>query len=236
MGGAATFWDGRYGYVLGGVVVEAGPTARTLDDIVRFDPASGSVSTRPSRLPTGLSGAVAVWDGAAAYLFGGSTDPDGTWNRIVRFDPATGRSEVMPQVLPIKVTHAYAAWDGQHAYIVGGYLRDGTSAQFGPSDRIIRFTPATGEVRTMATRQPVLPGEARGAVWDGRRVLIPVDPSGAEGGLTAATVVAYDPVADKDTTLPSTFSRLAGAKAIWACSQLLVSARRSLKDFVGASQ
>jgi hypothetical protein len=222
--GAATFWDGRYGYVAGGLVVD-GAEARPVFDIVRFDPASGTTSVLPTSLSVAVSNAATVWDGTAAYLFGGSDgDRGGPTDRIVRVNPSAGRSEVLPVVLPVTLTHAHAVWEGRHAYVVGGYRWDSPSGPPVPNDRIIRFTPATGEIRTMATRQPVVPREVRGAVWDGRRILIVVDPSVAvtrPGELAAATVVAYDPAADNATTLPGTFPHLGGAQVAFVCGQLL---------------
>jgi len=114
-------WDGSHAYIFGGH-----DGTNYLDDIVQFNPSTGTVTTLTSKLPSADGGTSAIWDGKHAYIF--SRDD------IIRFNPRTGTVTTLTSKLPSTRWSTSAVWDGSHAYIFGGhyvsYLGD-----------IVRFTP-----------------------------------------------------------------------------------------------
>ena len=217
-----TVWDGRYAYLLGGMYSLSGGVGYS-DEVVRFEPATRQVTTMSGRLPAGIGGAAAVWDGTAAYLFGGYNTQSGYWTGIVRYDPSTGRSEVLGATLPFGLSAAYAFWDGRHAYVLGGARFTGGDWA-GEFDGIIRFTPATGDVTLLNARVTDSGATVKAAAWDGRRILIVagVRETYYYTPVPDARVLAFDPSTGAVSPLPGTFPVVAGAQAVWACGRLLV--------------
>lgn len=190
----AMVWSGTHLFVLGG----AGPSG-ALDDIVRIDPATGEVRTMGAKLPTPRSYVTGAFANGKAYAFGGCNDASqcrvAPTREIVEYDPATDTARVMPQLLPSGRVSAAAVWSGTHVYLFGGDTNGPTGC---PNvNEIVRFDPATGEVRVMPT---TIPGGllASAGVWDGRRALL-------FGGLGSCavrdTILAYDPATGSLSTL-----------------------------------
>jgi hypothetical protein len=122
-GMTTAIWDGNNAYIFGGW------DTWFLDDIVRFNPSTGTVTLLPSPsvLPTPSWWTSAIWDGSNAYIFGGDNTghgvPKWNWmNYIVQFNPTTGTVYVLsfPDILPTGRGVTSAIWDGRNAYIFGG--------------------------------------------------------------------------------------------------------------------
>lgn len=215
-------WDGRYAYLLGGMHALPGGVGYS-DEVVRFEPETRQVTTLSGHLPAGIGGAAAVWDGAAAYLFGGFNTHGGYWTGIVRYEPSTGRSEVLRATLPFGLSGGYAFWDGRHAYVLGGSRYTGGNWA-GEFDGVIRFTPATGDVRLLSARVAESGATVKAAAWDGRRILIVAGPREVYfyTPVPDARVLAFDPSTGAVSPLPGSFPVVAGAQAVWACGKLLL--------------
>lgn len=120
-------------YVFGGV----DNLGRELDDIVRFDPATGRSEELPASLPSPRHWTSAVFDGARAYVFGGH-DGRGPLADIVAFEPYTVRASLLPQRLPLPASETAAVWTGEVAVVFGGNSASG----LGPPDTsIVVFVP-----------------------------------------------------------------------------------------------
>lgn len=139
-------WTGSVFYVFGGD--SCGPYGNCLvDQIVRFDPATKAVTIMPTTLPNGgLFASSAVWNGSAAYLFGGISGGS-VRSTIWKYDPAAG---TMAQVasLPQGRYWTSAAYVDGAAYVFGG------SSPSGRLDSVARFVPSTNEVSTLTARFP----------------------------------------------------------------------------------
>ena len=219
---AGAVWDRQFVYLLGGMHSASGGVGYS-DEIVRFEPATGQVTTLPTRLPAGIGGAATVWDGTAAYLFGGYHSQNGYWNGIVRFDPSTGLSGTLRPTLPFGLDGATAVWDGRNAYIVGG-TRYANGNYDGEFDRVIRFTPSTGEVTLVDARVAGSGAAVKAAAWDGRRIVVVAGPREIYfyTPVPDAKVVAFDPASGAVSPLPGAHPVVIGTRAEWACGQLLL--------------
>lgn len=134
----AAVWTGEAAYVFGG------HGEAFSDEVLRFDPANGTVERLDGvKLPSPRRGVAAVWTGEAAYLFGG-VGPDGELDEIVRFDPGGGPAGGGPTVelldvrLPAPNRCSAAVWTGEAAYVLGGRSGDPYL------DTVVRFTPGRG--------------------------------------------------------------------------------------------
>ena len=118
---------GRYAYVFGG-----GDGISQLDQIVRFDPVTGSASV-VGRLPAASSDSSAAVIGGTAYVVGGYTGTQ--WlNTIVAYRPGAGARVVAR--LPFAVRYAAVASAGGQLVIAGGSLEDGSAGS-----AVFEFTP-----------------------------------------------------------------------------------------------
>lgn len=161
---AASFFDGRHAYIVGGCAPAVGCPSQ---HVLRFDPTTetavdlGPILARPEMFLE------AVWTGEAAYLFGGASGE----RAIDRFDPAAGTVTPTGASLPRGVERLGSAWDGSRVLAFGGW----DVAANGGTNAIVAFTPSTGEVATLAA---VLPSErsGMGTVW------VPATGPGCEDG------------------------------------------------------
>lgn len=178
----AVAWDGSTLYTFGGRSSGAGaPT----DAIVAFDPVSNTSRVLATRLPAGLAGATALFDGRNVYVFGGS-DGSSTRDSILRFDPLSEEITAVSTRLPTKIWGAASAWDGKFAYVLGGETRitsaDGTVS--GDLVRqIIRFDPVTESISTTTYNDS--PFYFASAVWNGQDIFI--------FGAAGSSVYRYSP-------------------------------------------
>lgn len=131
---SSAVWDGRYAFIFGGITGTAGGH---LDEIVRFDPGTLSVSIIAPRLSHARSYSPAVLTPQGVYIFGGYRDCGGSFcDDIDRFDPATETLVPISTRLPQPLGYASAVWSGRFVYIFGG--NNGISSF---SDQILRFDP-----------------------------------------------------------------------------------------------
>lgn len=183
----ATVWDPseRVAYLFGG---QWGPAwdIHFLDEILRFDPAEGTVEVMDSKLPNGRSQLSAVWDpttsascpGGCAYVFGGRGSA-GLLRDIVRYSPGLDGTRDGVAIMSSRLTsprdNTRAVWDGHRAFIIGGdedYSDDydgngGWGADTGTkSQLILEYEPATDELSLAGTLPTGLEGV--GAAWDPR--------------------------------------------------------------------
>lgn len=175
-------------------------------------PLSGAVSPEPTgaQLPSGRYATSAVWDGEAAYVFGGYADGV-YYHQIVRFDPVTNTAGFVAG-LPITGRMATsAAWDGEHAYVFGG---------FGPSslprrdlDHVVRYDPETNQATLMDAKLPT-PRYFTSAVSDGQYAYIFGGQTGF--GTRLDEIVRYDPVTDTTTVMDARLPvAVDGTSATW---------------------
>lgn len=146
--GASAVWTGDAVYVFGGYDGDRYP--RYTDEILRYDPSTGSVRAMESRLPVPAQGMSAVWTGSAVFLFGGHTGST-PLSSILRYDPEADVLLSLPLVsLDWARGFTAAAWDPRDLPAVGcpggcAYVFGGGDVGPGvtPTDRIFRFNPAT---------------------------------------------------------------------------------------------
>lgn len=135
---------------------------RNLDDILRFDPATGKVA-RVAQLPAPRFMSEAASDGERIYIFGGRVESDGhtgTTFDILRFDPADNSVVQMGARLPrSSVGAAVVHWDGAF-YLFGGGSCPSGDGYTRRCATILRYDPVTDEVTTLPQR---LPNELTGA-------------------------------------------------------------------------
>lgn len=201
-------WDGaRYAYLLGGLGhvdggkgSHQGDTSIGTDDsslcsastdaIMRYEPATDTLTLLSTRMPEPRARASGVWDGQAVYVFGGMNseydtgagctmnahwqwDPKPAMDDILRFDPAAGTVTILQTTLPTTLIATSATWDGTTARILGGAQGWDETRPSGnahgwltPLDQVLEFVPATGQVIVAATRLPFATDDSA-AAWTG---------------------------------------------------------------------
>lgn len=199
---ASAVWDGHYAYVFGGI---DSAHEHFLDEIVRFDPATGQVKTMGAHLPTARSFTSAVWTGQAAFVFGGSYGST-IVDDVVRYDPARDRVDVMGAHILAHRDKTSAVWDGSRAYVIGTGLT---------ATHIQAYDPGNDSMTTLLT---VLPGTRIGtsAVWDG----VGVDIFAGEDalGVPLDTALRFDPVSGLVVPISFLPSPRDNAPAVWTGS------------------
>lgn len=183
----------------------------------RYDPATDSWSALPS-LPGGLGDAPAVVLGGRVHIFGGGTaGPGGTTTLVLR---EGGWSEDVAMRLPAPRRSAVATVVGDRVFLIGGLSGSG-----------MEFATATSTVWSAAsqggwTECAPIPGPARfnaavGAV--GGKILLAggCTPDGA-GVRNLDEILAYDPVANRWSTLGRLPCALRGAWGVADGDRLLV--------------
>jgi N-acetylneuraminic acid mutarotase len=128
--------DAQAATLAGDVYVFGGGDAAQFDHILRFDPATDTVSP-VGVLPTAASDVAVTQTGETAYIVGGF---DGTnWlDTILAWRPGTAARLVA--TLPVGLRYAAVTVANGKVLIVGGTTPTGTS------DAIYRFDPLTGRV------------------------------------------------------------------------------------------
>jgi hypothetical protein len=129
--------DAQAATLAGEVYVFGGGQFSEYDHILRFDPASGSVSTAGT-LPRAASDVGVTQLGGIAYVVGGFDGSD--WlDTILAWRPRTRARTVAH--LPVGLRYAAVSAVEDSIVIVGGTTPTGTS------DAIYRFDPASGRVQ-----------------------------------------------------------------------------------------
>ncbi|MGQ0537008.1 MAG: Kelch repeat-containing protein, partial [Methanobacteriota archaeon] len=202
--GTSAVWVDGVAYLFGGRKQQSGgcvitrhtdpPPPMNSNEILRFDPVTNSFTTVLGRLPTATYHTSAVWDpvNRVAYVFGGCTDALCPMRDIVRFDPVTQTATLLPTQLPFGRQETAAVWDPVRnvAYVIGG-ANFASSGVLTPTDEVVEFNPATGNVQILRQRLPG-PRQAPSALWLGDAVRV-------FGGSGSTDIVTWDPAASNRT-------------------------------------
>lgn len=200
--GVATAWDGRFAFLFGG----SGRLA-SLDEIVRYDTATGAVDVMGARLPAPLTYASAVWANGRAYVLGGLASPGGATSQILEYDPAADAVRVLPTRLPTAAYLSAVAWDGHRAWLFGG-----TSGSAGQMRQIAWFDPATEQAGASSATLPT-GRDSSAAFWDGSRVYVM---GGFNTSARLSQIVRFDPASEIATPLPRGMpGAREGAGVVW---------------------
>jgi hypothetical protein len=166
-------------------------------EVVRFWPEDGWRDIKeyiPGRMETS-----AIWDGKAAYLFGGKeapgeSIPSAFLDEILKFDTRT--SKILPAKLPHARAHTSAVWDGENAYIFGGgYINE--TLEYELLDDILKFNPVTNKITIMEAKLPT-PRAYTSAIWDGHNAYIFGGRTIINGSSTYLDeVLMYNPLVDE---------------------------------------
>jgi hypothetical protein len=179
--------DAQGAAVAGGVYIFGGGDLLSYDHILRYEPASGRVSS-VGRLPQAQSDVAVTTIGDTAYIVGGYNGQQAL-NTIIAWRVGTP-----PRVvgrLPSAVRYAAVAAVGNRLVIAGG------SESSGASDAIYSFDPGAGIVRRIG-QLPSPTTHAAAAVVGGQVYVV-----GGRGDSTSsqtAAIVAVDPATGR--TLP----------------------------------
>lgn len=171
----------------------------------------------PGRMDTS-----AIWDGKAAYLFGGKeapgeSIPSAFLNEILKFEPPM-TPKILPAKLPHVRAHTSAVWDGENAYIFGGgYINETLEYEF--LDDILKFNPAMNKITIMEAKLPT-PRAYTSAIWDGHNAYIFGGRTIVNGSVTYLDeVVMYNPLVDEVSVLPQRLpTPREGTVAVWTSS------------------
>jgi Galactose oxidase, central domain/Kelch motif len=165
----------------GQIYVFGGGQFTQYDHILRFDPASGSVTTAGS-LPRAESDVAVTQLDGTAYIVGGF-DGTNSLDTIVAWTPEAGARVVAH--LPVALRYAAVASARGALLIIGG------STPTGASDAVYRFDPASATVRQLG-RMPQ-PITHAGAAAIGQTVYV-VGGRGDSLDARSAAVSAIDPL------------------------------------------
>lgn len=190
------------------VYVFGGGQENSYDHILRFDPATTSV-TQAGTLPQATSDAAVAVVGETAYVIGGYNGQQAL-DTIVAWRP--GASAEVVGHLPSGLRYAAAATAGGKIVIAGGTPGEGASSA------ILRFDPATRQTQAIG----VLPAATQhtSAFGLGRYAYV-VGGRGAGPGSETAAIVAIDSSTGATTsvgTLPQALSDAAvvvGSGRVW---------------------
>ncbi len=199
-------------------------------EVVRFWPES-CWRDIPRYIPGRISTS-AIWDGRAAYLFGGKkapgeSIPSAFTDEILKFEPPT--SKILPVKLPHVRAHTSAVWDGKNAYIFGGgYINETFEYEF--LDDILKFDPATNKIAIMEAKLPS-PRAYTSAIWDGHNAYVFGGETRINGSVVYLDeVVRYNPLADEVAVLPQRLpTPREGTVAVWTGSVAYVFGGRGEK-------
>lgn len=173
MHGASAVWVGNHAFIFGGCTGWSYPERSVCagdahDEILRFDPLTGSITVMTTKLPTPRMFMASAWDGEHVYLFGGRGRAGGvqvTYDDILRYNPQTDSLEKLFSKLPLPRIDASAIWDGEDIYVFGGVLPTNEHIE-----DILRFDPRSSALETMRAKTPPMAGIAPS--FDGESIFI----------------------------------------------------------------
>jgi hypothetical protein len=179
---SAAIWDGHNAYIFGG----SNNIAGYMNKVLKYNPASDSLSVMSAVLPYSAGDICAVWSGQYAYIFGGATPTPPPFIRMIaRYDPSTDSMTLISNTFPLYSMSA--VWAGSCAYLFGGY--DGYSYY----DSILKYDPTSNTLTTMSAKLPT--GlKWSSAIWTGNHAYI----FGGNQYYDTPTdqILRYDPVTD----------------------------------------
>ena len=173
--------DAQAAVLSGRVYVFGGGLFTQYEHILRFDPASGSVTTAGS-LPSAESDVAVTQLGGSAYIVGGF-DGTNSLDTIVTWTPG-GRARVVGH-LPVALRYSAVTSASGALLIIGG------STPTGASDAVYRFDPVSATVRQLGRMPP--PIAHAGAAAIGQTVYV-VGGRGDSLDARSGAVWAIDPL------------------------------------------
>lgn len=132
---AGLAWTGERAVLFGGFVEPYAPS----DLVLEFDPDTGNFLTSATRLPSPRNAMSAVWDGTAAWAFGGSNCCS-RYSEVFRYDVTMHVLSISAYALPSGLNHYAALCSGGVAHLMGGDIAHATR-----NDKIIavHLTPGS---------------------------------------------------------------------------------------------
>lgn len=218
-GFAASAWDGRNYYVIGGL----SPTGGAHNRIWRYRQDTNSVTEMAAKLPRGTAAAASIWNGSYIYIFGGKSDYWGAHNNeIHRYDPATDTIEKMSAVLPPTTaatgstgrSGASGVWTGSVFYIFGGNDQSANGMR-----DIVKYDPASDTATRLNAQLPT--GRwGTAAFWDGRYAYIV---GGQDHDEMFDSILRFDPTTEEVAGMQSRLpQKLAGSAVVWTGEHALI--------------
>jgi hypothetical protein len=217
-------WTGRQMIGWGG-----GCCGDAFSDGVAYTPSTNRWSPLPKSPLAGAQRPLGAWTGRELVVFVSGFDPDGKpWParlaRAAAYNPAT-RTWRRIAPLPEPRGGANVVWDGHEVLVVGGATTVGAV-----TPRLARvglaYNPATNRWRRLP---PMESGRANGvAQWTGKRLLLwggqtALDPKGGTVSAVPAHGLAYDPGANRWSTLPpAPILGHVDPTSVWAGRELIV--------------
>lgn len=199
--GASAAWVAGKVYVFGG-----SDGSDTLDEVLRFDPFSGSLQPTAARLPTSLDLMASAVHEGRVYLLGGKLRVGLYSPAVLRYDPATDTISEMAAKLPTPRQGSAAVAYGGHVYLFGG-----RSAAALDLDDVVRYDPVADRTTTMSARLPAGGYHLAAAIHGAYVYLF----GGSRTGDVSDAIVRYDPATDRMTTLTTRLpAPLAAAAAV----------------------
>ncbi len=201
--GGIAVWTGREMITWGG-----GCCGDASKDGAAYDPRANRWRALPPSPLAPSQAPAAAWDGHELIVVVGPLDPDGRpWPaglaRAAAYDPAT---RVWRRIAPPPAPRsgASAIWDGREVLLVGGTAAPLAGRAPAPARVGFAYAPASNRWR----RLPAMGAGRVGAamVWTGRRLLVwgGSSTAGAGAPVTPNRGLAYDPGADRWSSLPAT--------------------------------
>ena len=217
---AEAVWTGEAVLIFGGW-----DGSQYIDSILRFDPATYTITEEPSTLPTASAHSEAFWDGrdlpaigcsgGCAYILGGATSApppanSATLASIVRYNPTTATMATMGATLPTGRYSMASVFDGESFYLFGGF------EFFRNLDEILKFDPAADTLDVLAAKLPH-PNISPTAVWGGSVAYIF---GGQVEGVNVPTIFRFDPSsgADPESLTQQLPSGRSGSASVWSPS------------------
>jgi hypothetical protein len=175
-------------YLFGGINENGSLSSQILE----YDPALGTLTTKPTTLPTARAGVAAAYDSIAAriFLFGGYIVGGTELNEIIEYNPITNTRSAEPVVLPSARAKMAAAYDNatKKIYLFGGEDFSGTKL-----DSIISYDGAFDTLITLSTPLP-------SGRWSASASFDPVSKKIYLFGGTGASGEALDEIVEFDAT------------------------------------
>ena len=167
---------GNSAYIFGGY------DSGYIDEILRYDPTSDTITEMSSTFDTPIAATAASWTGDGAYIFGGQTGVISS--NVYHFDPASDSIRLLDEEMPSPRYGSTAVVGAEGIYLLGG--------QESPSEainEIIRFDPRTEQFSNLGDELSSPRSFAAGAVVDDEILLV----GGFDGSAPTSEILSYRP-------------------------------------------
>jgi len=201
-------WTGQFAYAFGGW---NGWNRNA--QIVKYDPATDTVTLMGRQLPVARDGVAAAWVSPYAYVFGGHDGTSRT-DTILRYNPGADTLIAMTARLPAPADHVAAVTVGSSIYLFGGYTDNGGSNQ------ILRYTPSTDTLTTLSATLAAARSEFP-AVYTGTYVYLPGGQD--QFGTRRDDIQRFDPATGTLTVLSTKLPESRGmTSAVWTGTHVVI--------------